>query len=212
METRFYQARDLDIERIARDVEAIFHAQGYQAQRIGNREQMIVQIRKGGDLEALIGMQAAQTITLRSAPGGIVAAIGEGQWIDKAAIGVMGLFLWPLFLTAGAGVLRQASLESQIVSTLDSIILQHRSDVHIGPVPPHMQGYTQPHPQSQPAPHGKLECSNCHAENDYDDFYCSQCGKPLAVRQQHCPQCHAAVKADAAFCTKCGTTLPASKK
>ena len=118
--TCFNQSPDLDIERIARDLEGYYLSQDSQMQHFGNKDHMVVQLKMGSDFEAVIGMQAGLTITLQRYPRGVVATVGQQQWIDKAAAGAIGmLLLWPLAVTAGVGVIRQASLESQVFSMLD---------------------------------------------------------------------------------------------
>lgn len=231
MSTRFYQAPGLDIGRIASEFEASFLSQGYQVQHFGNRQQMVVQIRKGGDFEAVLGMQAAVTVTLQPVPGGVITSIGQQQWVDKAAVGAIGMFFlfWPLMLTAGAGIIRQIGLEGQIISALDGIVLHQRSDVRIGDVPPQYQDqFTQqtpppPHPNMPPQQHwqggpvppqapAEVPCPYCKGLNEVGDAFCSHCGKSLRQQKLHCPNCHAEVKPDAAFCPKCGTSLQQQEK
>ncbi|HLZ63689.1 MAG TPA: zinc ribbon domain-containing protein [Ktedonosporobacter sp.] len=235
MENRFYHAPGLNIERIAYDLEGLFVSQGYQVQHFRSGEQTVVQLRKGGDFEALVGMQAALTVILQSAPDGMIATIGQQQWMDKAAIGTIGmLVLWPLIFTAGAGFIRQANLDAQVIGALDMVVRRQRADVHIGPVPPQFQEgmrYGPPPPggpqaPQQPTPNvppgaapqpnpepgkGTIQCLNCQETNDAEDFYCSHCGKPLALLKKRCPQCKAEVKANAAFCTRCGTAFSQSE-
>ncbi|GCE30625.1 hypothetical protein KDA_61090 [Dictyobacter alpinus] len=228
MSTRFYQAPGLSIERMIRDFENIFQAQGYQVQHFGNPGHMVVQLRKGGDFEAILGMQAALTVIFRSAPGGVVALVGEHRWEDKAASGLLGMiFFWPLLFTTGAGVLRQAGLESQLFEALDAVALQQRSDVHMGPVPPHVEAQMQqgagpmpagpppqtprsaPQPDSPPmSSPGQKRCGHCQKMNDSDDLYCSWCGTALKPQQLYCPRCKAALKPGAPFCSKCGAASP----
>ncbi len=135
MDTRFYNAKnnEIDIERLGADLVNIYLAQGYQAQQIGNKDQLLVQFKKGSDFEAFIGMQAALSLTLQRTDGGVIATIGQQKWIDKAAVGATGVFipaLWPLLVTAGVGVIRQASLSSQVLSMLDGLV--HQLYPHIG--------------------------------------------------------------------------------
>lgn len=236
MSTRFYQAPNLNIDRMARDFGSIFYAQGYQVQHFGNPGHMVVQLRKGGDFEALLGMQAALTVILRSAPGGVVALIGEHRWEDKAASGLLGmLFFWPLIFTTGAGVLRQAGLEGQLFEALDTVAFQQRSDLQVGAVPPHLEAQMQQQdhmqyppysagpgpqvthvpPQSAPAPQADRApvapaalspCGHCQKMNDADDLFCSWCGSPLKTQKVTCAQCKAALKPGADFCAKCGAS------
>src|SRR5258708_4901351 len=110
MNARFYRSDNLNIERLATDLEQFFRGQGYVVQHLGNNDQMMVQLKKGGEFEAIVGMQAALTVTLQRNSGGISIAVGQQKWIDKAAVGVVGFaipVLWPLLFTAGQGAVPQ---------------------------------------------------------------------------------------------------------
>ncbi len=138
MDARFYNAKDMNIELIARDLVRMYAAMGYQAQQLGNDEQTMVQIKKGGDLEALIGLQAALSLTLQRTENGVMVAIGQQKWIDKAAVGAASLIipvLWPLTFFAGFGILRQANLGNEVLSMVDGLIRQHYPNVQAGPAP-----------------------------------------------------------------------------
>jgi hypothetical protein len=138
MDARFYTSDNLNIERLASDLEKFYRGQGYQAQQIGNSDQIMVQLKKGGELESLIGMQAALTITIQRTAGGVMVAIGQQKWVDKAAVGVVGVVipvLWPLLITAGLGAFRQATLANQVMTILDGLVRQQQPDVKTGPAP-----------------------------------------------------------------------------
>lgn len=154
MDARFYNSDEIDIERLAQDLMNVYMAQGYQTQQIGNKDSMLVQIKKGGDLEALVGLQAALSLTLQHTGGGTLAAIGQQKWLDKAAVGAVGIigfaFLWPLALTAGAGALRQASLGNQVLNIVDGLVHQQRPSVQVGPVPPQFMPQGQQSQWSMP--------------------------------------------------------------
>src|SRR5947199_7705422 len=117
MDARFYNSEEIDIELLANNLETFYRSQGYQVQQIGNKDQVMVQLKKGSDFEALIGLQAALSVILQRSGGGVLAMIGQQKWIDKAAVGAVGIIaapiLWPLMITAGAGAIRQASLGNQ---------------------------------------------------------------------------------------------------
>ncbi len=228
MDNRFYYAPGLDVERVALDLENMFVAQGYQVQHFGNKQQITVQFKQGSDLEALIGLQAALTLTLFSYPDGVAAVVGQQQWVDKAVVGAVGMFLfWPLLITAGAGVLRQTQIESQLLNSLDVVMRQQRSDVRTGPVPPQYMSHMQQQQAAPPPPFSgpwqqqacgapypsqpaSFPCPNCKGINEVGDAYCSYCGKPLTPQKKTCPECKAQLKPDATFCPKCGTQVPAS--
>ena len=73
MDARFYQSEEIDIERLANDLQNMYRMQGYEVQQLGTKDQVIVQLKKGGDLIALIGMQAALSVIIQRTGGGTVA-------------------------------------------------------------------------------------------------------------------------------------------
>ena len=69
MDARFYNSEEIDLERLANDIENMYRMQGYEVQQIGNKDQMMVQLKKGGDLVMLIGLQAALSVILQRTAG-----------------------------------------------------------------------------------------------------------------------------------------------
>jgi pSer/pThr/pTyr-binding forkhead associated (FHA) protein len=233
MDARFYNSEEIDIERLANDLENTYRMQGYEVQQIGNKDQMMVQLKKGGDLVMLIGLQAALSVILQHSAGGTIAMIGQQKWLDKAAVGAVGLVaapvLWPLMITAGAGAIRQASLGNQVLNVVDGMIRQQYPRVQVGPVPvhivPQIQQQWAPPQSSQPVPvyvpstpqyvpptfpqpvaSSKLRCSNCNTPYEEGDTFCSGCGRSLAPQKILCPNCKFEIKPGLAFCPKCGTS------
>ena len=234
MDARFYNSEEIDIERLANDLENMYRMQGYEVQQIGNKDQMMVQLKKGGDLVMLIGLQAALSVILQHAAGGTIAMIGQQKWLDKAAVGAVGLVaapvLWPLMITAGAGAIRQASLGNQILNVVDGMVRQQYPDVRVGPVPvqvaPQIQqqwapppSYTPPVPvyvpstpqyvppvAPQPVAGSKLSCPTCNTPYEVGDTFCSGCGHSLAPQKTICPNCKYEIKPGLAFCPKCGAS------
>jgi hypothetical protein len=143
MDARFYKSSNIDIARLATDLENVYRAQGYQAQQLGNEEQKMVQLKKGGDFEALVGLQAALTVIIQRTAGGTLVTIGQQKWIDKAAVGVVGIAvpaLWPLMLTGLLGAVRQASFGGQVLNMVDGLVRQQQPDVQAGSAPASQQG------------------------------------------------------------------------
>ncbi len=227
MDARFYTTEDIDVQRLANDLVNVYMAQGYQTQQFGDKNQMLVQLKKGGDLEALIGMQAALSLTLQHTAGGTLAMIGQQRWLDKAAVGTIGIvafpILWPLALTAGAGAIRQASLANQVLNVVDGLVHQQRPDAIPGPIPvqfmpqvqqqwgpaPYQQtpAYVPPQGIPQPLPMPtKLRCSNCNTPYEPGDTFCTGCGRSLTPQKLTCPNCHTELKPGVAFCPKCGAS------
>ena len=235
MDARFYNSEDIDLERLANDIENMYRMQGYEVQQIGNKDQKMVQLKKGGDLVMLIGLQAALSVILQHTSGGTIAMIGQQKWLDKAAVGAVGLVaapvLWPLMITAGAGAIRQASLGNQVLNVVDGMIRQQYPGVQVGPVPvqimPQLQQQWAP-PSSVPVympsvpqyvpstAKGTLRCPNCNTPYEEGDTFCSGCGRSLAPKKTRCPNCKAEIKPGLAFCPSCGAstfqTLPPTQQ
>jgi hypothetical protein len=138
MDARFYTVRDqqIDLHVLADGLVNVYQSQGYAAQAVGKPDHILVQFKKGGDLEALIGLQASLTLSLQRTPNGIVATAGQQKWIDKAAVGAAGLvipILWPLTFVAGFGAIRQAKLAGDVFNLLDGLVRQQYPAVHIDP-------------------------------------------------------------------------------
>jgi hypothetical protein len=138
MDARFYTVRDrqIDTNAVANNLVNIYQSQGYQAQSVGSPDHVLVQFKKGGDIEAFIGLQASLSLSLQRTANGIVATAGQQKWIDKAAIGAAGLVipvLWPLTIVAGFGVIRQAKPASDVFSLLDGLMRQQYPDVQVNP-------------------------------------------------------------------------------
>jgi hypothetical protein len=214
METRYYQAQGVNIERLAADLDRAYAGQGFQTQHFGNADAMTVQMKKGGDLAALVGLQSALTVVMQRSPDGLHVMIGQQRWVEKAAVGEVGFFipvLWPLMFTAGVGVVIQASLGSQVMNTLDTLVHQQSPNAQRGPTPSFMGPFQRSAPAY--APTSSLVCQNCQAANEPDDKFCMQCGQPLTAptaEKGHCANCGAEMKSNAAFCTKCGTAAEAA--
>jgi hypothetical protein len=138
MDARFYRSNSLNINHLATDLQNLYRSQGYQTQEISSDDQIMVQLRKGGDLEALLGMQAALTVTFQRTGAGVAVAVGQQKWVDKAAIGIAGFAippLWPLMITAGFGAFRQANLANQVLHVIDGLVHQQEPEAQAGPAP-----------------------------------------------------------------------------
>ena len=76
---------------------------------------LLIQVRKQGTWRALVGMQTALNVILRTDGDEITVEIGAGQWLDKAAAGVVSLFiLWPLAVTAAIGAWNQMQTPEKV--------------------------------------------------------------------------------------------------
>jgi FHA domain/Double zinc ribbon len=228
MDARFYNSDEIDIERLARDLVNAYLAQGYQAQNIGSKDQMLVQLKKGSDFEAIIGMQAALSLTIQKTSGGVLAMIGQQRWIDKAAVGAVGIvampILWPLAVTAGVGVLRQASLGNQVLNMVDGLVRQQVPEAQAGPVPynvmPQVQqhytpppvytstqpvpAYVPPQPVPQPQPAFRPQTAPAPAPQQ---LRCSNCNTPYDPGDTFCTGCGRSLTPPRLYCSKCNSEV-----
>ncbi|GCE05272.1 FHA domain-containing protein [Dictyobacter aurantiacus] len=219
MDARFYNSDDIDVERLASDISNVYIAQGYQAQHFGNRDQMLIQLKKGGDFEAIIGMQAAISLTIQRTAGGILAMIGRQRWVDKAAVGAVGLVafpvLWPLALTAGAGAWRQASLGNQVLNIVDGLVRQQRPGIQAGPIPTYLipqmqQQWGQPNQPQQQIPY-YIPSNTVVEEAPQPLLQSPQMAPPATPAGLRCPQCNTPYEPGDTFCSGCGRALTAPK-
>ncbi len=214
MDARFYNSEEIDIERLANDLVSAYQIQGYQAQQIGNKDQILVQLKKGGDFEAIIGMQAALSLTIQRTTGGVLAMVGQQRWLDKAAVGAVGIValpvLWPLALTAGVGALRQASLGNQVLNMVDGLVRQQRPGIQAGPIPyqimPQLQQQQLPPPSSQPyyVPSAQVVPT---APPPQPQPIPAPAPQPAVQKELRCTNCNTPYEQGDTFCTGCGRSL-----
>jgi len=220
MDARFYNSEEIDVEKVATDLENMFRAQSYQTQQLGNKDQMMVQLKKGGELAALVGLQTALTLTLQRTNGGVVAMIGQQKWVDKAAVGAVGLvaapfipILWPLLVTAGAGAIKQAALGNQVLNTVDGLVRQQAPGVQPGPLPgylaPQFQQYWAQPPQ-QYAPPQYVPPTPVYAPPAPTYTPPTPVYTPAPSRPR-CPSCNTPYEAGDTFCSGCGRGLTPPK-
>lgn len=74
----------------------------------------LLQLKRGG-WRSVVGMSVALNVIFAQNENAMTVEIGEGRWIDKAAVGVVSfVVLWPLAITAGVGVWKQSRMPNQI--------------------------------------------------------------------------------------------------
>src|SRR5437588_714526 len=219
MDARFYNSDEIDIEQLANNLENIYRAQSYQVQQVGNRDQVMVQLKKGSDFEALIGMQAALSVILQRSGGGVIAMIGQQKWMDKAAVGAVGIIaapvLWPLIITAGGGAVRQVGLGNQAMDVVDGLVRQQRPDIQSGPetmqimtqieqqwAPPTPQ-YLPPPQQYNPSPQYNQPAPVYTPPQVVD----AQSVPAPSSKRLRCPSCNTPYEPGDTFCTGCGKSL-----
>ncbi len=85
----------------------------------------LLQVEKTGGWRKFLGMSTALNVVFRQLEETVEVDIGEGRWIDKAAVGVIGiLVLWPLTLVAGIGAWKQMKMPERIFGYIDGFLDQ----------------------------------------------------------------------------------------
>lgn len=73
----------------------------------------------GGKWKQWIGMDKAISVKLFAKDGILTVEIGEAKWIDKGAVMTVSMFvLWPLAITSGIGMYKQAKLPEKIFTCI----------------------------------------------------------------------------------------------
>lgn len=106
---------------------------GYEVQNyLTNNENMETQVLEsddgatiiqgritGGKWKQWIGMDKAIAVKLTAKDGILTAEVGEAKWIDKGAMMTVSMFvLWPLAVTSGIGMYKQAKLPEKIFNCI----------------------------------------------------------------------------------------------
>src|SRR6185437_8314038 len=180
-QARYYPGM-FDVSNLSLQLSSNLQLRAYQAQWFGSGNQMMVQVRKGGDASKILGMQAALTVILTQHPTGLLVTIGQQRWLDKAALGVAGLWLWPLPVPAAVGAVRQTSLPGEVLGLLDTLVLQQNPLAFPSPIPTFLMPQVQMVYQNPPP-------------------------TPTVIPQQLCPACHQLNNTGATYCQHCGTAL-----
>ena len=120
--TRRYVCTTADSGRILSEVNTWLEGQGFESQQMPTESNSILlQIKKRGRWRNIVGMATSLNIVFQQTAGTLTVEIGEGKWVDKAAVGTVSLFiLWPLAVTAGYGAWEQAKLPDKIFDFVGS--------------------------------------------------------------------------------------------
>jgi hypothetical protein len=135
METRFYQTRDLDLQRIAQTLVFEYQGQGFETQQFGDINYMIVQLKKESTLRTITGFNKALTVSLQRTNDGTLVQVGAHDWVDQIAVGAVGLVLHPLLITAAVGAIQQNSALHDVLNSIDYQVRQQQPQVQFG-IPP----------------------------------------------------------------------------
>ncbi len=140
METRFYQTRDLDLQRIAQALVLEYQAKGFETQQFGDSNQVNVQLKKEDTLRAITGFNKALGISMQRFSNGTLVQVGAQDWVDQIAVGAVGLVLQPLLITAAIGAVTQQNVVYDVLNSIDRQVRQQQPQVQLGVPPTNPEG------------------------------------------------------------------------
>lgn len=92
----------------------------------------LIQVEKQGSWRNLVGMSTALNIVLNQGDEELYVEIGAGKWVDKAAVGVVSLFiLWPLAVTAALGAWEQTKMPERIFGYISDYVHRVRKPTSV---------------------------------------------------------------------------------
>lgn len=114
--TRTYSCRPDDLRPLVRDVDAWLESLNFESQEMTTEDKgTLLQVRKKGTWRNFVGMATALNILFRQHGDVVEVEVGSGQWLDKAAVGAVSIFvLWPLAVTAGIGAWEQMKMPQKV--------------------------------------------------------------------------------------------------
>ncbi len=198
-EQRMYHAPGVDIRGLAGVVANWFQGQKFETQTLeAPGGGMVVQARQPEAWRSILGMSSALNVTMTLQGENLVVQMGAAKWVDKAAVGAVGvLIFWPALIPAAYGAWKQKQLPNQVFQLIDQYVATGQVPV-VAPMPA-----AAPVAAPAPAPAG-ARCPSCGQAVRTGAKFCDSCGAPL---QANCSQCGAALRPGAKFCDSCGAKV-----
>lgn len=191
MDRRFFHGKFTPVD-VAQALLAEFNRTNLQAQTMGAKERMIVQIatRPG----AMSGGETAVTVTIEQAPDGVMVQLGQQAWIGTAAsLGWTALTALknPLSLLGRLDDLAQDFENLQLTENIWKSIVRAA------------QAAGASHELSERFK--RTTCGYCDTANPVGEPSCIACGAPLGnVQPQTCRNCGFLVLRNERKCPNCG--------
>jgi serine/threonine protein kinase len=145
---RYFPAPGLDLEELVETLSRWFAAEGFQYQALNTEDGgVLLQIQRPGGWRVWVGMATAMNVVLRQGGDQLMVEIGAGQWVDKAAVGVVSLLvLWPLAVTAAIGAWDQVQMPDKVFQQVASAVYAQKSRQTALPPPAPPTSVPPPHP------------------------------------------------------------------
>jgi len=202
-EQRMYHAPGVDLRELASVVSDWFQNQKFETQILeAPGGGLVVQARQPEAWRSILGMSSALNVTMTPQGENLVVQMGAAKWVDKAAVGAVGVLLfWPALIPAAYGAWKQKQLPNQVFQLIDQYVATGQV-----PVIPPAPAPAKKAPAPTAAPSG-LQCPSCGKPVREGAKFCDNCGAPL---QLTCPQCGQALRPGAKFCDNCGAKVEAA--
>lgn len=119
---RRYACTPDDLPRLIGDVRGWLNTQDFDTQQVNtDTDSILLQIKKRGGWRDFVGMSTSLNIVFHPSEDTLTVEIGAGKWIDKAAVGAVGLILLPaLAIPAGIGAWEQMKMPDRIFDYVGS--------------------------------------------------------------------------------------------
>ena len=126
-ESRIYYLGSLTLEQVGGRIEQFLATQESMAvDSVHGPGGYMIQARlQGQDWRKLLGWDKALRVQfLPAADGAVSVGVGEGKWLDKLGVGVVGaLWFFPLAITSGIGVLGQLKLAKDVLDEVERYVM-----------------------------------------------------------------------------------------
>ncbi len=200
-EQKIFHAPGVNVGELAGVVSDWFQGQGFEAQTVeAPGGGFVVQARKPEAWRSIVGMSAALNVTMTPQGENLVVEMGAAKWIDKAAVGAVGvLIFWPAIIPAAYGAWKQSQLPKQVFQVIEQYITTGQAPVAARPV-----AVAAPAVAAPPVTPTEIRCPSCGQPVRAGAKFCEHCGAPLQIT---CPQCGATLRLGAKFCDHCGARV-----
>jgi len=195
METKIFHGK-LTPREIGRKLVATFNRGNYHAQKIGDDDQIIVQIATNRMSRS--GGQTAMTVTLQQLEDGVSIQIGEQSWMGVAA-------------SLGTSALSALRNPFSLLGRLDDIA----QDIESLQLKDKVWDTIQELARTMAAGHElserlkRMVCDYCRTANPVGQPRCIACGAPLGdVQPRTCLNCGFVVRSNEVNCPNCRKPLP----
>ncbi len=149
MEALSYQTQAHNLPAIAQALVLEYQGKGYEAQYFGDMNNVTVQLKQENTLRTITGFNKALAISLQRVQNGTFVRVGAQDWVDQIVVGVVGLAIQPLLITAAIGALLQYNALSEVLRSVDYQVRRQQPQAQVV-MPPSSLWTPPPYPATPP--------------------------------------------------------------